>query len=74
MVAVGYTGFMTVDKAFGTGFGNTTVIMIACIFTLAAFMTSTGICKTVAYWFISRKSCIGKPYVFMLYFLHLYIF
>lgn len=68
MIAVGYTGFMTVDQAFTTGFGNTTTIMVAAVFVLAAYMTSTGICKTVSYWFITRKSCIGKPYFFMFFF------
>ncbi len=68
MIAVGFTGFMTVDQAFTAGFGNTTTIMVAAVFVLAAYMTSTGICKTVAYWFITRKSCIGKPYMFAFYF------
>jgi len=74
MIAVGYTGFMTVDQAFTAGFGNTTTIMVAAVFVLAAYMTSTGICKTVSYWFVTRKACVGKPYMFMFFFfLSLYI-
>jgi sodium-dependent dicarboxylate transporter 2/3/5 len=67
LVAVGLSGYMTIDQAFSNGFGNSTTILICLVFTLAAFLTSTGVCKTVAYWFISRKSCIGRPYIFMLY-------
>lgn len=67
MVAVGLTGFMTIDAAFTAGFGNTTTILVFFVFTLAAYLTATGVCKTVAYWFVSRKSCIGKPYLFMFY-------
>ena len=74
IVAVGYTGFMTVDQAFTTGFGDTTFIMVAACLILAAYMTSTGICKTVSYWFVSRKACVGKPYMFMfLFFVAMYI-
>ena len=74
MIAVGFTGFMTVDAAFTAGFGNTTTIMVSAVFVLAAYMTSTGICKTVSYWFVTRKICIGKPYMFMfLFFLSMYI-
>ena len=69
MVAVGLTGFMTIDQSFASGFGNATTLNIMFIFGLAAFMTASGICKTVAYWFVSRKSCIGKPYVFVTYLL-----
>lgn len=74
MIAVGFTGFMTVDAAFTAGFGNTTTIMVSAVFVLAAYMTSTGICKTVSYWFVTRKACVGKPYMFMfLFFLSMYI-
>jgi len=69
MVAIGLTGFMTIDEAFASGFGNSTTLTIVFVFALAAYMTSTGVCKTVAYWFVSRKSCIGKPYLFMFYLL-----
>lgn len=69
MCAVGLSGFMTIDAAFNAAFGNTTVIMVAVCFIFAAYLTQTGVCKTVAYWFISRKSCIGKPYIFMFYLL-----
>lgn len=65
MVAVGLSGFMTIDQAFTAGFGNTTTIMIAIVFILAGFLTTTGITKTIAYWFVSRKVCIGKPYMFL---------
>lgn len=74
MVAIGLTGYMTIDQAFASGFGNATTLTIVFVFALAAYMTSTGVCKTVAYWFVSRKSCIGRPYLFMFYlFLACYI-
>ena len=67
IVAVGLSGFMTIDEAFSTGFGNTTTLLVFFVFIFAAFLTDTGICRSVAYWFISRKSCIGRPYIFVLY-------
>lgn len=69
MVAVGLTGFMTIDKAFTTGFGNQTTLLVFFVFAFAAYLTSTGVCKTVAYWAISRDICIGKPYMFMFFIL-----
>ena len=63
MVAVGLSGFMTINEAFIDGFGDSTVIMLFFVFILAAYMTSTGLCKTLTYWFVTRKVCIGRPYV-----------
>ncbi len=69
MVAVGLSGFMTIDAAFNSGFGNTTVIMVAACLVFAGYLTATGVCKTVAYWFVSRKACIGHPFMFAFYLL-----
>lgn len=63
MIAVGLSGFMTINEAFIDGFGDATVIMLFFVFILAAYMTSTGLCKTLTYWFVTRKVCIGRPYV-----------
>lgn len=65
MVAVGLSGFMTINEAFIDGFGDSTVIMLFFVFILAAYMTSTGLCKTLTYWFVTRKFCTGKPYVIL---------
>lgn len=43
MVAVGLTGFMTIDESFASGFGNATTLNIMFIFGLAAFMTASGL-------------------------------
>ena len=67
IAAVGLSGFMTIDQAFSAAFGNTTTIMICAVFVLAAFLTSTGVCRTIAYWFVSRKSCKGRPYLIIFF-------
>jgi len=63
MIAVGLSGFMTISEAFTAGFGNSTIIMLFFVFILTAYMTSTGLCKTLTYWFITRKICTGRPYI-----------
>ena len=64
IIAVGLSGYMTMDAAFKTAFGDQTVLLVFFVFALAAYLTATGLCRTIAYWFISRKACIGRPYVF----------
>lgn len=63
LIAVGLSGFMKIEAAFTSGFGNSTIIMLFFIFILTAYMTSTGLCKTITYWFITRRICTGRPYV-----------
>ncbi len=63
IVAVGLSGFMGIGAAFTNGFGNATVIMLFFCFVFAGYLGQSGLCKSVTYWFISRKFCVGKPYV-----------
>ena len=63
MIAVGLSGYMTVENAFISGFGNSTIIMLFFVFILTAYLSKVGLCTTLAYWVVSRKFCIGRPYV-----------
>lgn len=65
MVACGFTGLMTVQDSFLQGFGADIVLVTLFVFMIAAFMDQSGLTRWIAYWFISRKVVIGRPYVFL---------
>lgn len=66
LLATGLSGYMTVTAAIATGFGSTItqMVLFACAF--SAYLSSIGFTNYLAYWFISRKITVGRPYVFML--------
>lgn len=64
MVLISFTGIMTVKESFLQGFGADLTLITFFIFIFAAFMDESGLNTYVANWFISRKFCIGKPWVF----------
>lgn len=70
ILAVGLTGYMPLKQAFFVAFGDDTVLMILFVFVFAAYMNMVGINRAIAYYFISRKIAIGKPYVIYLMFFY----
>ncbi len=67
VIALGLSGYQTVAQALTGGFGavNNTVLCIF-LFIFAAYMDKIGLSRIIANWFISRKICVGRPYVFTL--------
>ena len=63
MVAVCFTGVITVKDSFLQGFGADIVIITLLIFIFAEYLNQSGLNRYVAEWFISRKICIGRPWV-----------
>lgn len=64
MVMLAFTGYGTVEAIFGEGFSNSSVQLILWVFILVAFWDSTGFTRFVAEWSVSRKICVGKPWIF----------
>lgn len=64
MLALGMSDYMTMAQAMQEGFGNSCVLLVFFCLIFAAYLDSTGINKIIAYWFIGRKICIGRPWVF----------
>ena len=67
VIALGLSGYQTVPQVLSAGFGaaqNTVVCFF--LFVFAAYMDRIGLSHIIANWFISRKACIGKPYVLTL--------
>lgn len=65
MIATGLTGWCTIQQTFATGFGDSTVLMVLFMFVFAQYMQETGLNRSIACWFISRRICIGRPWVFV---------
>lgn len=67
MLALALSGANTMAGTLTAGFGapNNTVLCIF-IFIFAAYMDQCGLSHVIANWFISRKICVGRPYIFTL--------
>lgn len=67
ILALGLSGYQTTLEVLTAGFGaaNNTVLCIF-LFVFAAYMDKIGLSHIIANWFISRKICIGRPYVLTL--------
>lgn len=66
MVAIGLTGWCSIQQAFSTGFGDSTIILVFFMFSFVEYLQQTGLSRSIACWFISRKICIGRPWIFVL--------
>ena len=64
-IAIGMTGYMPIQQAIATGFSDSTVLMVLFMFVFTEYMNQTGVCRSIACWFISRKIVIGRPWVFV---------
>ena len=67
VIALGLSGYQAVPQVLSAGFGaaqNTVVCFF--LFVFAAYMDRIGLSHIIANWFISRKFCIGKPYMLTL--------
>lgn len=64
MVAIGFTGIVTVKQSLLSGFGADLTMVTLFVFIFAAYMDESGLNAYIAKWFISRKIVIGKPWVF----------
>jgi solute carrier family 13 (sodium-dependent dicarboxylate transporter), member 2/3/5 len=67
VIALGLSGYQTVPQVLSAGFGaaqNTVVCFF--LFVFAAYMDRIGLSHIIANWFISRKFCVGRPYVLVL--------
>ena len=67
ILALALSGAYDMNGVLNAGFGaaQNTVYCIL-IFIFAAYMDQCGLSQIIANWFISRKICVGRPYVFTL--------
>ena len=65
LIAVGLTGFMSIQAAFAAGFSDSSTMMVFFMFVFTDYMNRTGVCRSIACWFISRKIAVGRPWIFV---------
>lgn len=63
LVAIGYTGYMTVTEAFSTGFGHDNVLLVFFILPMMYVLDQAGITKLFAYKILNLKIGRGRPWV-----------
>lgn len=57
------TGYCSATEAFASGFGNATFLMVLLPAAFAIALNEIGISDGIAYWILSRKIFIGRPWL-----------
>lgn len=74
LFALSLTGYGTLQVVFKAGFGDSVTLQVLFMFLFAAYLDASGLNRYLAYWFISRKAAVGRPWVLsFLIFLSAYI-
>lgn len=64
IVALGLSGYCSVEEAIASGFGSDIVWMMLILLVLAEGMASSGLGEVIARWIITRKGLNGRPMLF----------
>ena len=71
LVFLGMSGFYTsMSAALQNGFGNNTVILILFSMILFGGLVECGVANYISRFFLTRKICNGRPYLFMFIFMY----
>ena len=63
MVVLSFTDYGNIITIFSDGFGDSVTLQVLFMLLFAAYLDMSGLNKHIAYWFISRKIAIGRPWV-----------
>ena len=66
LIMLGFTEFGGISQVFVAGFGNSNVVMLLMVFIFVGYLELSGLMRFIAEWFVSRKICAGRPYVFLM--------
>lgn len=64
MLVLGMTEYASITSVFSSGFGDSSVLIIFFMFIFAKVLDECGLTNYMTNWFVSRKICIGRPWVF----------
>lgn len=74
MIALGLTDYTTILESFSTGIGHRITLQVIVALLFGAYLSQYKLDETMAFWFVSRKIAIGRPWIFaMLIFVAAYI-
>lgn len=63
---IGLTGYTSSLMGISAGLANTTVVMTLMSFVFAQCLTDIGVSRAIAYWIMSRKFLMGKPWMLII--------
>lgn len=63
---IGLTGYMTVTQALTAAFANATTLSIIFCFAFAECVRRIGVADAIAYWTLSRKIFVGRPWTLIM--------
>lgn len=63
MIALGFTGYDSVLNIFSSAFGNNVVLQCFFVFVYVSILDICGLTSYIAKWCVSRKICVGRPWV-----------
>lgn len=63
LIAIGFTGYTTVSKAFVNGFGHSNVILVFSVLVFICAIDHAGVTKLLAYKVINLKIGRGRPWI-----------
>jgi len=69
LLALPLCGYMTAKQMLAVSFGDNVVMMMFFIFIFSAIIEECGLSRFISLWFITRKSVMGKPWLFSFVFL-----
>ena len=68
LIALWMTGYAPLGKIVATGFGNSITVFVTMILVFVIYLEKMGLCNRIAYWFLSRKFIVGRPWTILLIF------
>jgi len=69
MLAIVLTGYLNLGGVLKASFGAPLIIMLIFILIFCAILEYHGLSRFISLWFITRKSVLGKPWIFTFIFL-----
>lgn len=63
-LALALIGFTSMNNVFALGFGNNIFVLVFFMFIWSIYLNDCGFSKYLAEWFVSRKICVGHPWIF----------
>lgn len=68
MIVLGLTGYSNITGVFSAAFGDSIVLQLIAMFLFTAILEQCGLTTWIAQWCVSRKVCVGRPWILTAFF------
>lgn len=69
IIALNLAGYQSMNQIIAGGFGNNITVFVFLMLILVIYFEKVGLCERIAYWFLSRKIIVGRPWTLVTVFL-----